>query len=723
MARIAITQRWISGGLRRLPRLSPGYVLLPWLALLVGLATTGWVWSLANRNLQESVADRFLLRAEQLRITLERRLHAHEHVALGTAALFAASSRVTREEWSRYVAGLRMQDYYPGLESLAFLQRVPAARKTLHETALRVGGFEDYRIHPPGTRAEYFPTIYLSPGEGFRRILGFDAFTDPVHAGAMELARDMGQPVMSGRVLLAVDDDAPGVPGFVIYAPLYRDGTVPAGVPERRQRLRGFVASAFRIPVLMDYLLRDRQPVINVAVHDGISATPDNLLYQHRPPLQQGELERFEHTVTATVAGRLWTLRFTPLPRFLRNTASQTSWVVLMAGVLVSIMLFLLARGLRSSRLLLGYLRERGRELEREIGRRERVEISLQQAKEAAESASRAKSSFLANVSHELRTPLNGILGYTQILERDQGLAERHREGLGVIRQSGDYLLTIINDLLDISKVESTHLELYPGDISLRPFLQRIAESFRVRAGEQGLAFEYHPGPTLPAGIRADEKRLRQLLVNLLSNAVKFTERGTVRFLVDRADAEGFAGGSRGTLLAGTEPAGDDARWLIRFQVEDSGCGIAPAQFAQLARPFYQVGQATHKAEGLGLGLALCGELVERMGGMLRLSSEAGRGSVFWVVLPLPVSDAIVALDEPNDPLGRPAGVAKEPLVVQLGPEQAVTLHDLALMGDVGGVLAYLEELEAQGRLGNMAPRLRQLAQNFQLEEIAELAQ
>jgi len=717
----AILGKWKNRRRWRVPTPDLGHALLPWLALLLGLAATGGIWSLATQQLQESKADQFLLRAEQLRIMLEKRLQAYEHMALGATALFVASDQVGRQEWEQYVAGLRVQDYYPGLEALAFLQRVPEWRRSAHVLGLRAQGYEGYRIRPPGTRQEYFPLVYLSPLEHFRDALGYDGFTEPVRASAMELARDMGQPVMSGRLTLATRE-AGDAPGFVIYAPVYRGGAAPATVAARREHLQGFVASAFLMPVLMEQLLRDQQLVINFSIHDGISPQPAHLLYRYRPPGEGGE--SLQHTVTSTVAGRLWTLRFTPLPRFHEITASQTPTAVLIGGVLVSIMLFLLTRALLSSRRLLGFLRERGRELEREIGRRERVEASLQQAKDAAEAASRAKSNFLANVSHELRTPLNGILGYTQILDRDQSLAEHHREGLRIIRQSGDYLLTIVNDLLDISQVESTHLELYPGDIAFPGFLRRIVELFRLRAEEKGLGFEVHLGGELPAGVQADEKRLRQLLVNLLSNAVKFTERGGVRFLVDRADAACFASTSRGTLLAGqAAPLREEGAALIRFQVEDTGCGIPPTQFGQLARPFYQVGRVTQKAEGLGLGLALCRELVERMGGILRLSSEPGRGSVFWTVLPLAAGEALESTGDLDEPVSRPVRVEDELPAVRLAPQQAARLQDLALMGDVSGLLAYLDELDGQGRLGKFGPRLQRLAQNFQLEEIAELAQ
>jgi signal transduction histidine kinase/CheY-like chemotaxis protein len=238
----------------------------------------------------------------------------------------------------------------------------------------------------------------------------------------------------------------------------------------------------------------------------------------------------------------------------------------------------------------------------------------LKAAKEIADNANQAKSEFLANMSHELRTPLNGILGYAQILQRTETLSEKGKKGVEIVYQCGSHLLTLINDVLDLSKIEARKLELHPTDFHFPSFLQGVAEICRIKADQKAIEFCYVADEKLPIGIRSDEKRLRQVLINLMGNAIKFTDRGSVTFMIE--------------VLPSADAPSENPK--IRFSVKDTGVGMSPDQLGSIFLPFEQVGDTKKQSEGTGLGLAISRQIVTLMDSNLEVQSQAGLGSTFW---------------------------------------------------------------------------------------------
>ena len=254
----------------------------------------------------------------------------------------------------------------------------------------------------------------------------------------------------------------------------------------------------------------------------------------------------------------------------------------------------------------------------------------LQQAKEAAESANRAKSEFLANMSHELRTPLNGILGYAQIFKEHSNMDEVQKKGIEIIHRSGEHLLTLINDILDLSKIEARKLELKPSEFNLRHFLGNITDIARLRAKKKNLNFKYEELSNFSKVIQADEKVIRQVLLNLLSNAVKFTDQGSVVLRVSLLD-------SIQTIDSKKSSGAESPRVKVRFEVEDTGIGIEPECQTEIFNPFSQIKPHHQEIEGTGLGLAISKKLVKLMGADLKVKSSQGKGSIFWFDLEITV--------------------------------------------------------------------------------------
>ncbi|MEH2324589.1 MAG: ATP-binding protein [Nostoc sp.] len=248
-------------------------------------------------------------------------------------------------------------------------------------------------------------------------------------------------------------------------------------------------------------------------------------------------------------------------------------------------------------------------------------QTQLKKSKAAADTANHAKSEFLANMSHELRTPLNGILGCAQILLRSPALPNQEQYHVNIIEQCGSHLLTLINDILDLSKIEAKKLELHPYDVHFPSFLQGIVEICQIRAKQKGILFIYQPAINLPTGVHVDVKRLRQVLLNLLGNAIKFTDEGQVTFNIEVIDQP---------------PSGQTVKHRLRCTVEDTGIGITGVELSQIFLPFEQVGDKKRQAEGTGLGLAITRQLVQMMGSDIHVKSQIDQGSSFWFELEIP---------------------------------------------------------------------------------------
>jgi PAS domain S-box-containing protein len=347
----------------------------------------------------------------------------------------------------------------------------------------------------------------------------------------------------------------------------------------------------------------------------------------------------------------------------------------------------------------------------RDISQQKAAEASLIAARNAAETASQVKSEFLAKMSHELRTPLNAVIGFSQLMSRSGTLLPDQQRNLDIIHRSGQHLLTLINDVLALSKIEAGGTHVDAADTDLARLLEEVTEMLRIRAQHAGLELELAMD-RLPAAVKVDAVKLRQVLINLLGNALKFTQQGRVLL---RASAQPLS-----IFEAGHAPG----QACISFVISDTGIGMAPGDLQRIFDPFVQVG-APASESGTGLGLAISRQYVELLGGVLQVESEVGHGSVFRFALTLPLAEAPRALPAADAPgTSNVLGLAlhergKRVLVADDDRESQLLLGEL--LEPLGFVVAFASNgVEALARVASFAPHL--VLMDWRMPELDGLA-
>ncbi len=338
------------------------------------------------------------------------------------------------------------------------------------------------------------------------------------------------------------------------------------------------------------------------------------------------------------------------------------------------------------------------------LAQTQRQSAALQEAVLAADAANRAKSEFLANMSHELRTPLNAILGFTQVMVRDSSLTAQQQENLRIINRAGEHLLALIDDILEMSKIEAGRTALNPGSFNLIKLLEDLQEMLRSRALSKGLQLSFDIAPDVPHFVLTDEGKLRQVLINILGNAIKFTEKGRIALRV-RGQRESQRVNEKEIVADDLLPAPDTR---LFFEIEDTGPGIHPNEIDRLFEPFAQTETGRQSQQGTGLGLPISRKFVQLMGGDIAVSSTPSRGSIFAFDIAVSVANACEV--QTSQPQRKAIGLApNQPqykiLVVDDRPESRLLL--IALFTSIGFAVREAENgMQAVGVWESWEPHL-----------------
>jgi signal transduction histidine kinase/FixJ family two-component response regulator len=555
----------------------------------------------------------------------------------------------SREEFRVFVR--RSLAEHPELQALQWVPRVKADDRAAYERAAHEDGYprftisessDDHSSQAAGLRAEYFPVYYIEPIDGNELALGLDLASDADRREALDRARDSGLPVTTAP-LGSRQAGQPAL-GLLMAAPVYCRAAALAGPAERRRALMGFVVGVLR-PESLNQPVVAGLPERAVAIEITDADTKRSVLAPAGPRLASVPGLQSDSTVSAirnfAVGGRNWQVRFTASGG---RAHAYSIWVIPLGAGFTLLFAAYLLRGLRHTAEIEHRVQERTAELSSEVAARAQAERGLAQtldrlearvdertlelarsnealqeeisvrkrAEEEAAHANAAKSTFLASMSHEIRTPLNAILGYAHILEASDELPDACRAPVQTIASSGRHLLGVVNEVLDLSKIEAGWAELYVSEFDLGSLLAEVGRLFEGQCRQKGLEFRVEVSPLGRGTVLGDSGKLRQILINLLGNALKFTARGSI------------------TLRAHVAA---DERYI--FEVEDSGVGIPEASMDLILLPFHQE-TAGRRAGGTGLGLSIAKSCAELMGGRIDVSSSVDHGSTFSLVLPLP---------------------------------------------------------------------------------------
>jgi len=594
---------------------------------LVGLVLVGGIFishEFYHFTKAEDVAQaqiRFEERAADRLTSVEQSIVAKQEVLRSLVGFFEGSQNVDREEFKLFVRSALKR--FPSVQALEWIPRVTASERSTIEATVRKEGFEDFRLTErtsdgtvitAGPRHEYFPVFYAEPYNANRKDLGFDLGSNPNQRAAMGKARDTDSLTTSAMI-----EFSEGGAIALVYAPIYRTGQPNETVLQRRQNLRGFARAVLNIEQMVEVPFKTRRTLkspagIDVYLYDDAAAKGQQLLYSHRSRkransegfvLSRANVESGPRlSVSFPVGDRTWSIIAKPMRSDFGVVVSLMAWS---GALLPTLLAMVLAAYIYT---LFG----QSHRLEKEVAERRQAEEKMRTAKKEAESANQAKSRFLASMSHDLRTPLNAILGFADFISNQYlgplGVT-KYKEYAEDIHSSGELLLALVNDILDLSAIESGKLSLAKESLSTKDFVMECEKFIKQKAESLGIDLTTKvPSDILP--LYADKRAAKQILINLLSNAVKFTPEG-------------------GKITIGVTAT--NGHHII--EISDTGTGIPADKIATIADPFVRGESNPHKSqEGTGLGLAIVKSLVGLHGGDFDIQSTVGKGTTVTVKLP-----------------------------------------------------------------------------------------
>jgi signal transduction histidine kinase len=613
-----------------------------WISLIIlfiGFLTTFWVSNYVRQEDESRSQKEFFSICNEVKSKINTRVDLHSQFLHNGSSFFESSKFVSRNEWKLFSKYARINGNHTGVQGFGYATIVKKGELKNHIATIRKEGFSKYSIFPEGKREVYTSVIYLEPLDKINtNAIGYDMFSEAVRAKAMKQSRDYNMPVFSGKVALLKKTQQNVQAGTLLYMPVYKNEDVKT-VAERRAAIVGWVFIPFRMEDLMNSVLGDRYFInktnIRLQIYDEDEVSQKALLFDsHKNDLQgKNGKEMRKQILPIFFNKKKWTLVFS---QPLANTFmfSNKTFTIIIGGMIISSLLSalfysllmtkkrarLIAQRLSSDLLIKNQeyerinetLKKNYKKLTSSKERLNAINKELQKAKAKAEESDKLKSAFLANMSHEIRTPMNGIMGFAELLKAENISSEEHKDYIKIIEKSGNRLLGIINDIVDISKIEAGQMMVSYSTTNVDHQMKYIQTFFNPETQDKGIQLiQKKTAVDTPTLLSTDREKLYAILINLVKNAIKYTAKGTIEF--------------------GYETKGD----YIEFFVKDTGVGISKSRQKAVFERFIQADFKDKMArQGAGLGLSIAKAYVELLGGKIWVESELEKGSTFYFTLP-----------------------------------------------------------------------------------------
>ncbi|MEA5535400.1 CHASE domain-containing protein [Crocosphaera sp. XPORK-15E] len=587
---------------------------------------------------------------------IQQHLQEYTQVTKALGIFYEASDEVTNKDFQAFTTPFLNE--YSGIFGMAWAPLISQKERSLYEKMMKSQGFPDFTIwakdgQPLENKTEYFPVTYGEPKPFYQSVIGLNLGSTESLNMPLQKARNTGKITASEPITLIN-----GETGFVLYYPIYSRGSQVDNIAQRHQEFRGTAYTVYRLEDLikmtlkhlpnydLSFYLIEQEPTKNSGIFLKFDAQSKRFkksedITLNLPSSCQKSLNCQR---SLQVADRQWSLIIIPdinlFPILVR------SGLIFLLGLgLTTLVTIYLGTTLADKKRVEQLIKERTAEL---IKTTEELEEKVKQRTAQLEATNQGKNELLGQMSHELRTPLNIILGFLELLNRDRTLTLEQRENLTIMRRSGEYLLTLFNDILEISKLEVGSDFVNSTSFNLKKLIEPIIEMLKLKAQSKNLQLILDIDPEVPTYIKTDENKLRQILINLLDNAIKFTDKGSITLRL--------VSNNQSWTLDEISNNNDSSQHIIWIEVEDTGCGIPLDIQQKVFEPFFR-GIPT---QGAGLGLSITKKLVHLMGGKIYLNSQVNQGTIIQFYLP------VILPEEQDMP---PITATRQ--VVRLAPNQA----------------------------------------------------